>query len=367
MKSNAMRSLILGIAIWSFQAVAGDAGFVITSFDGAGLLAFNAVPTATVYRVEWALQPGGPWTSASNGLEAIAPSGFGVVTCAVPVDISALFYRVVATVTNTSSHDVPAFLVSVPAGTNSGSDPDFGAYSLTVATFYMDPVEITKTLWDQVGTWSVSEEYAYDNIGSGKGTNHPVQGINWYDCVKWCNARSQRDGLTPVYYTDSGMTAVYKTGQIAAPYVNSAANGYRLPTVTEWQYAARGGVAAMRFPWSDVDTIQHVRANYFSEFLAPAIYDTSATSSWHPTYTTGAQPFTSPVGAFSPNGYGLYDMAGNVSEWCYDWYPGYENNYRSISGGSWAGTAATCRIAETGLAGPNGSNTSYGFRTVRNP
>jgi formylglycine-generating enzyme required for sulfatase activity len=66
-----------------------------------------------------------------------------------------------------------------------------------------------------------------------------VQSIDWYDCVKWCNARSQKEGLTPAYYTDSGLTVVYKTGQVA-PYVKWTASGYRLPTEAEWEKAEWG-------------------------------------------------------------------------------------------------------------------------------
>jgi formylglycine-generating enzyme required for sulfatase activity len=343
----------------------------VESFNGAGRLTFNEIPTATVYRVESAPAPDGSWTVASNGSVAITAvaTGSGSVTCSVPVDVARQFYRVVATVTNAASPGAPSGQVLIPSGISTGTDPDAVAYSLTNdAAFYMDTHEVTKVLWDAVKNWSDSNGYSYDNSGSGKGTNHPVQGINWYDCVKWCNARSQRDGLTPVYYTDVHCTQIYKSGQVAEPCVSNSANGYRLPTEVEWQYAARGRVANRRFPWDDTDTIQHTRANYLSAVYASPAYDTSETRGYHPTYKTGITPYTSPVGAFEPNDYGIYDMAGNVSEWCYDWYPSYEGVKRTVHGGSWGSPDASfCRVSQRDLAKPTFVSDSYGFRTVRKP
>jgi formylglycine-generating enzyme required for sulfatase activity len=224
---------------------------------------------------------------------------------------------------------VPSGMVLIPGGTNSGTDPDYGAYSLTVDSFYMDRYEVNKALWDEVRTWAAANGYTDLPAGGGKAANHPVQTVSWYDCVKWCNARSQKAGRTPVYYTDAGMTQVYKTGAVLYTCVKTSANGYRLPSEVQWEYAARGGVANRRFPWGDTDTIHHARANYYSSISYS--YDTSPTRGHHPTYNDETQPYTSPVGAFAANGYGLYDMAGNVWEWCYDWYPGYEGSIRVIS------------------------------------
>lgn len=366
-----MRAFVFAMALFWLQVAARADGLRVESFNGAGRLTFNEIPTATVYRVESAPAPDGSWTVASNGSVAITAvaTGSGSVTCSVPVDVARQFYRVVATVTNAASPGAPSGQVLIPSGISTGTDPDAVAYSLTNdAAFYMDTHEVTKVLWDAVKNWSDSNGYSYDNSGSGKGTNHPVQGINWYDCVKWCNARSQRDGLTPVYYTDVHCTQIYKSGQVAEPCVSNSANGYRLPTEVEWQYAARGRVANRRFPWDDTDTIQHTRANYLSAVYASPAYDTSETRGYHPTYKTGITPYTSPVGAFEPNDYGIYDMAGNVSEWCYDWYPSYEGVKRTVHGGSWGSPDASfCRVSQRDLAKPTFVSDSYGFRTVRKP
>jgi sulfatase modifying factor 1 len=257
-------------------------------------------------------------------------------------------------------------MVLIPGGTNSGTDPDFGAYSLTVNSFYMDKYEVTKALWDEVYTWAIAHGYSFDNAGSvkagsGKAATHPVHTVNWYDCVKWCNARSQKEGR-PAVYTVSG--AVYKTGQ-ADNVVQSSAAGYRFPTDVEWKYAARGGLRGKRFPWGD--TIQHARANYYSS--SSHSYDTSATRGYHPDWDEGDYPYTtytSPVGAFAPNGYGLYDMSGNVWEWCFDLISG-KGSLRVRRGGSWNYLASRCRVANRINYIPLNASNYIGFRACLPP
>jgi formylglycine-generating enzyme required for sulfatase activity len=81
-----------------------------------------------------------------------------------------------------------------------------------VSAFFMDKYAVTSQQWFEVGNWALAYGYAFDNPGSGKAANHPAQQVSWYDCVKWCNARSQMEGRTPCYYTNAAQTLVYRGG-----------------------------------------------------------------------------------------------------------------------------------------------------------
>jgi formylglycine-generating enzyme required for sulfatase activity len=260
-------------------------------------------------------------------------------------------------------------------GRNSGDSDilDATPVTVTVTAFYMAQHEVTKELWDEVRTWASANGYSDLATGEAKAANHPVHSITWFDMVKWCNARSQLHNLNPVY-TVSG--AVMRIGT-TPPVADWNANGYRLPTEAEWEKAARGGVSGKRFPWG-TDTISHSQANYPTSNI---YYDTSASgllNNFHPDYAIGSHPYTSPVGSFRSNEYGLYDMCGNVWEWCWDWYGStiYANgvtsplgatsgSLRVIRGGSWRNIAEACRVAYRYHDYPTNSFDTYGFRAAR--
>ena len=282
-------------------------------------------------------------------------------------------------------HDpaTPSGMAYIPAGSfqmgdtfTEGNSDERPVHTGYVDAFYMDKYEVTWAKWKEVLDWAVNNGYAYDNPGEGKADTHPVQTVSWFDCVKWCNARSQKEGRTPAYYMDTGFTAIYKTGQVA-PYVKGSAVGYRLPTEAEWEKAARGGFSGKRFPWGD--TVQHSRANYYSStFYA---YDTSPTRNFHPSFVVGDTSYTSPAGTFAPNGYGLYDMCGNVWEWCWDWHADAyygtspssnpsgpsSGSARVGRGGSWCIYAGGCRSAFRDCNLPDTLEDFIGFRAVLPP
>lgn len=269
--------------------------------------------------------------------------------------------------------------VLVPAGSfdmgdnfEEGDPYERPVHSVYISPFYLQRTEVTKAQWDDVAGWASANGYDITPAdGSAKGPDHPVQDLTWHDCVKYCNALSEREELIPVYMESD---VVYRTGS-DNPEVNDAANGYRLPTEAEWEKAARGGLNGKRFPWGD--TISHSKANYYSS--SSYAYDESPTRGYHPVWLPGGYPYTSPAGSFAPNGYGLYDMVGNVWEWCGDWFsydyygssPGSDptgpsfGSARVIRGGDFGSNPSHSTVYHRISSNPGSSNSNRGFRPAR--
>ncbi len=196
--------------------------------------------------------------------------------------------------------------------------------------------------------------------------NDPMVTVTWFGAAAYCNWRSQQDGYEQCYNLSTWSCDFSK-------------KGYRLPTEAEWEYAARGSLSGKRFPWGN--TISQTQSNFHSS--TDYSYDISPSKGiFHPLWGVGDEPYTSPVGFFNgtkkykaeyqwpgsatsyqttsgANNYGLSDMAGNVWEWCNDWYSDTyysssplnnptgptSGNYRVLRGGLWNGDASYCRVA----------------------
>ena len=218
---------------------------------------------------------------------------------------------------------IPAGSFQMGDALGDGYSAELPVHTVQVSAFYMAKYEVTKALWDEVREWGASHGYTDLPTGGGKAANHPVHSISWWAMVKWCNARSEKEGLTPCYYTDAAQTVIYRSGETSPDntMVKWSVYGYRLPTEAEWEKAARGGLSGKRFPWGNA--ITHSEANFWNNGVE--LYQ-SGSRGPHPIWSNnndGNYPYASPAGSFAANGYGLYDMAGNAWEWCWDRYDSY--------------------------------------------
>jgi formylglycine-generating enzyme required for sulfatase activity len=354
-----------------FFRISGPAATTITGIRADGSLVWSNALAGTNYTVQMATSLGG----GTNWVDYVQ------LPVTNTVNSNRLF-----------DPNPPAGMALIPAGSftmgncmdpNEGNADELPLHPVYVSAFYMDKYDVTYALWQTVYNWAITNGYSFDYAGSGKAANHPVQTIDWFDSVKWCNARSEMEGRTPAYYTDPAQTMVYRSGHAVANSQEGSIwviwnGGYRLPTEAEWEKAARGGLIGKRFPWGNTISWSQALYHAYPLSLAPYgyAYDLATAFGSDPAFDGGGYPYTSPVGYFAPNGYGLYDMAGNVWQWCWGWYWSYGSAAQTdphgltsgstvvCRGGDHEDNAPFCRTAHREQASLSYADAYLGFRTV---
>lgn len=265
------------------------------------------------------------------------------------------------------------FLMGSVEGTPEATDREFPQHEVTLADFWMGEYPVTQALWEAV---------MGDNPSYFKDRMRPVEQVSWFDAAVFCNRLSILAGFTPAYLTPAGdVYGLSADGAWTLPNEGAVrrdahADGYRLPTEAEWEYAARGGPYWIAAPYGSEKELQNADSGgtYHAAGYTYAGSDLLDQAGW---FSDNGDFQTRQVGMLIPNTLGLYDLSGNVWEWCQDWYstydPGAHNNpsgpgggsVRVRRGGSWYGGPQGCRVADRSYGAPGVRYSNTGFRLAR--
>jgi formylglycine-generating enzyme required for sulfatase activity len=376
-KSMVMRGIFTALTIWGLVFTAcGDGGGdpvpvpgVTLNKTSAGLIVGETeVLTVTVANAD---NNAVTWSSSNT---AVATVSDGTVT-AVAVGNA----NIIVTTQN-GGHTAQCVvtvrlvgMVQISAGTftmgSPTTEPDRSneetQHSVKLTkSFYMGKYEVTQEQYQAVMEKTIQEQQVLAGTSKtdyGRGVDYPMYYVSWYDAIVFCNKLSVKEGLSPVY-SISGSTDTSTWGQVPtskdttwnAVIMDKSKNGYRLPTEAEWEYACRAGTTTAWYTADTEDGPPHLNT--------AAWYDNSATHQ---------------VGVKTANAWGLYDMHGNVWEWCWDWDNPHGSKaetdpigfstgtFRVRRGGGWAGGAQHLRSASGDEDLPSTRRDDTGFRLVR--